>query len=87
MLSLSENRNVDDEGLEHLPDLPQLRVLNLSSVSLTNAGMESLRSESIQGLSIITAVFKEGTDVFLARQMLGEKLAARWAGLDSPGQR
>src|SRR3954465_4283476 len=38
-------------------------------------GMESLRSESIQGLSIITAVFEEGTDVFLARQMLGEKLS------------
>src|SRR5438477_2428753 len=37
--------------------------------------MESLRSESIQGLSIITAVFKEGTDVFRARQMLSEKLA------------
>src|SRR5438093_11323276 len=32
--------------------------------------MESLRSESIQGLSIITAVFEEGTDVFLARQTL-----------------
>src|SRR6266581_8415061 len=26
--------------------------------------LESLRSESIEGLSIITAVFKEGTDVF-----------------------
>ena len=37
--------------------------------------MESLRSESIQGLSIITAVFEEGTDVFLARQQLAEKLA------------
>src|SRR3974390_2692070 len=36
--------------------------------------MESLRSESIEGLSIITAVFKEGTDVFRARQMLAEKL-------------
>lgn len=36
--------------------------------------MESLRSESIQGLSIVTAVFKEGTDVFLARQTLAEKL-------------
>src|SRR5258707_9038012 len=32
--------------------------------------MESLRSESIEGLSIITAVFKEGTDVFTARQLL-----------------
>ena len=37
--------------------------------------MESLRSESIGGLSIITAVFKEGSDVFRARQMLAEKLA------------
>src|SRR6266550_5939785 len=37
--------------------------------------MESLRSESIEGLSIITAVFKESTDVFRARQMLGETLA------------
>ncbi len=36
--------------------------------------MESLRSESIQGLSIITAVFKENTDVFRARQMLAEQL-------------
>ena len=37
--------------------------------------MESLRSESIEGLSIITAVFKEGTEVFRARQTLAEKLA------------
>src|SRR5580765_2953104 len=37
--------------------------------------MESLRSESIEGLSVITAVFKEGTDVFRARQMLAETLA------------
>src|SRR6266404_6333951 len=37
--------------------------------------MESLRSESIEGLSIITAVFKEGTDVFRARQTLAESLA------------
>src|SRR6266705_2995329 len=37
--------------------------------------MESLRSESIEGLSIITAVFKEGSDVFRARQTLAEKLA------------
>ena len=37
--------------------------------------MESLRSESIEGLSIITAVFKEDTDVFQARQTLGEKMA------------
>ncbi|HVM49358.1 MAG TPA: efflux RND transporter permease subunit [Candidatus Acidoferrum sp.] len=37
--------------------------------------LESLRSESIEGLSVITAVFKEGSDVFRARQMLAETLA------------
>src|SRR5256885_16216668 len=37
--------------------------------------MESLRSESIEGLSVITAVFKENTDVYRARQTLAEKLA------------
>ena len=35
---------------------------------------ESMRSSSIQGLSIITLVFKEGTDIFRARQLLAEKL-------------
>ena len=35
---------------------------------------EALRSETIQGLSVITVVFKAGTDIQVARQMLGEKL-------------
>src|SRR3989454_1027144 len=38
--------------------------------------LESIRSESIQGLSVITAVFKEGTDIYVARQMLTEQLAS-----------
>jgi CzcA family heavy metal efflux pump len=38
-------------------------------------GLESMRSESIQGLSVITIVFQEGTDIFIGRQMLGEKVA------------
>src|SRR6266571_4550247 len=37
--------------------------------------LESIRSESIQGLSVVTAVFKEGTDIYVARQMLAERLA------------
>ena len=36
--------------------------------------LDFIRSESIQGLSVITAVFKDGTDIFLARQMLAERL-------------
>lgn len=49
---------------------------------------ESLRSESIQGLSIITVVFKEGTPILPARQLLAEKLGETAgllpAGVKSP---
>ena len=37
--------------------------------------LQSLRSESIQGLSIITAVFLENTDIYRARQLLEESLS------------
>lgn len=37
--------------------------------------LEAIRSQSIQGLSVITAVFGEDTDVYRARQLLGEQLA------------
>lgn len=39
-------------------------------------GLESVRSESIQGLSIITANFKEGSDVYRNRQLVNERLAS-----------
>ncbi|HEY8623435.1 MAG TPA: efflux RND transporter permease subunit, partial [Casimicrobiaceae bacterium] len=38
-------------------------------------GIASVRSQSIQGLSIITAVFAEGTDIYRARQAVAERLA------------
>jgi CzcA family heavy metal efflux pump len=37
--------------------------------------LESIRSQSVQGLSVVTAIFREGTDVYRARQMVGERLA------------
>src|SRR6185503_14416797 len=37
--------------------------------------LEVIRSESISGLSVVTAVFKEGTDIFIARQLLSEQLS------------
>ena len=57
--------------------------------AINGAGdLESIRSQSIQGLSIITAVFKEGTEVFRARQVLGELLVQATgqlpAGVKSP---
>jgi CzcA family heavy metal efflux pump len=38
-------------------------------------GVESLRSASIQGLSVITVVFRAGSDVFRNRQLVTERLA------------
>jgi CzcA family heavy metal efflux pump len=44
--------------------------------ALSGAGsLEAIRSQSIQGLSVITAVFRDGTDVYRARQLLSEQLA------------
>lgn len=39
-------------------------------------GLEFLRSESIQGLSIVTATFAENTEVYRNRQMVSERLAS-----------
>jgi CzcA family heavy metal efflux pump len=57
--------------------------------ALNGAGdLDSIRSESIQGLSVVTAVFKEGTDIHIARQMLSERLSQLGgdlpAGVQSP---
>jgi Cu/Ag efflux pump CusA len=49
--------------------------------STARADWNRIRSESIQGLSIVTVVFKEGTDVLVARQMLGERLGETTARL------
>ncbi|HQT90990.1 MAG TPA: efflux RND transporter permease subunit, partial [Candidatus Kryptobacter bacterium] len=38
-------------------------------------GVKSLRSGSIQGISVITVVFKQGTDIYLDRQFVAERLA------------
>src|SRR5260370_36022555 len=37
--------------------------------------IESLRSNSIQGLSVITVTFQTGNNVYLARQLVAERLA------------
>src|SRR5688500_8092727 len=38
-------------------------------------GIETIRSESVPGLSSIVMVFTEGTDVYRARQLIEERLA------------
>jgi CzcA family heavy metal efflux pump len=39
------------------------------------AGLKTLRSNSIQGLSVVTAVFHDDTNVLIDRQLVAEKLA------------
>lgn len=44
-------------------------------------GVASLRSGSIQGLSLITVTFQSGTDIYRARQLVAERLASMTSGL------
>lgn len=44
-------------------------------------GIESMRSVSIEGLSVITVIFEPGSDVYRARQLVTERLAAASAQL------
>src|SRR6476659_9000605 len=37
-------------------------------------GLEALRSESVEGLSLVTAVFTESSDVYRDRQIVAERL-------------
>ena len=57
------------EEVEQLVTLPLERALN------GVPGLQHLRSQSIQGISAIDATFKEGTDIYLARQQVSERVA------------
>ena len=78
----TESPGLSPEQVESLVTRPVEDALN------GTGGLDSIRSESIQGLSVITVVFKDGTDVLVARQMLAERLvetAARLpAGVKTP---
>ncbi|MBK8816336.1 MAG: efflux RND transporter permease subunit [Methylococcaceae bacterium] len=56
----------------------QVELLVTQQIEMTvsgTMGLESVRSESIQGLSIITAVFPESSDIYRNRQLISERLA------------
>ncbi|MFN8006813.1 MAG: efflux RND transporter permease subunit [Terriglobia bacterium] len=42
---------------------------------MARAAWNPIRSQSIQGLSVVTAIFQDGTGIYRARQMVGERLA------------
>jgi Cu/Ag efflux pump CusA len=46
----------------------------IENALIGTAGLESIRSSSIQGLSVVTVTFADGTDIYQARQMVGERL-------------
>lgn len=62
------------------PGLSPLEVEQLVTMPLETAingvsRLASLRSQSIQGLSVITAIFQDGTEIHRARQQVAERLA------------
>ena len=48
------------------------------------AGIDSMRSGTIQGLSAITVVFRNGTDIYRDRQVVAERLASVLRQVSSP---
>lgn len=60
----------------------------LEAVIVGANGVETVRSESIQGLSVINVTFREGSDAYRARQQVSEALADVTAhlppGVDPP---
>jgi cobalt-zinc-cadmium resistance protein CzcA len=78
----TEARGLASEEVEQLITFP------IESVMYALPDVEEVRSISKTGLSVITVVFKEGTDIYFARQLVFERLqSAREqipAGIGSP---
>jgi CzcA family heavy metal efflux pump len=64
----TEAPGLSSEEVEQLVTLPVETGLN------GTPGLQAIRSQSIQGLSVVTLVFHADTDVFRARQMVVERL-------------
>lgn len=63
------------------PGLAPEQVETLVTQRIENAvngvlGIDTLRSRSIQGLSVITVIFRTGTDIYLDRQAVAERLSS-----------
>src|SRR5437870_778710 len=56
-------------------DVEQLVTLPIEQAINGIPSLDVLRSQSIQGLSVITVIFQDGTDIYRARQMVAERLA------------
>src|SRR4028118_899269 len=74
------------------PGLSTEEVESLISVPLENAlngtqGLKTMRSKSVLGLSSVVLIFREGTDLFRARQLVQERLTVEASRLPAGGAR
>ena len=73
--------NTEAPGLSP-PEVESLVTIPVEGVLLGLPRVEEVRSLSKYGLSQVTVVFREGTDLYFARQLVGERLAG--VGEDLP---
>jgi cobalt-zinc-cadmium resistance protein CzcA len=72
--------NVQVQVITEAPALSPLEVETLLSFPVEGAmsglpNVEQIRSISKFGISVVTVVFREGTDIYRARQLVGERLS------------
>ena len=72
--------NVQVQVITEAPALSPVEVESLLSFPVEGAmsglpNVEQIRSISKFGVSVVTIVFKEGTDIYRARQLVGERLS------------
>ena len=77
--------NVQVQVITEAPALSPLEVETLLSFPVEGAmsglpNVEQIRSISKFGISVVTIVFHEGTDIYRARQLVGERLDPRRRG-------
>ncbi|SIO29559.1 cobalt-zinc-cadmium resistance protein CzcA [Singulisphaera sp. GP187] len=78
--------NVQVQVITEAPALSPLEVETLLSFPVEGAmsglpNVEQIRSISKFGISVVTIVFHEGTDIYRARQLVGERLARAAAAI------
>jgi CzcA family heavy metal efflux pump len=56
-------------------EVEQLVTLPIEQAITGLPRLDTLRSQSIQGLSVITSIYQDGTDIYRARQQVTERLA------------